>query len=165
MKLLYSGKFDVVELDDGRVVVDHPGAVAALVVLGGKAILVEQYRPALRRRTLEIPAGTLKRGEKPEEALRRELVEETGYEPTHYMELLAIHPAPGYSSELLRIYYVDDARYVGVSGRDVGEEDMTVVELGLEELVRKVLSGEIDDGKTVLAVLAAIAKGLINPKL
>jgi len=162
MRTLYSGKFDVVELGDGRVVIRHPGAVAALVVLGGKALLVEQFRPALGRRTLEIPAGTLKRGEGPEEALRRELVEEIGHEPIAYTELLAVHPAPGYSSELLRIYYVWETRYVGIGRRDVGEEDMSVVEVPVEKLVQDVVSGRVDDGKTVLAVLAALARGFIR---
>ena len=74
-----------VELPNGkqskREIIKHPGAVAIIAVTDeNKVVMVEQYRKALERTIVEIPAGKLEKGENPEYCARRELEEETGYE-------------------------------------------------------------------------------------
>ncbi|MFB6489896.1 MAG: NUDIX hydrolase [Thermoproteus sp. AZ2] len=167
-ELLYRArKFDLVRitytLAGRRVVAEvlrHPGAVAAVLKRNG-LIFVKQYRPAVGAYTLEIPAGTLKRGEAPEDGLKRELVEETGYLPTKYVPMGWIYPSPGVSDEKIYLYFVEAAEYVGVGQRDPGEADMEVVEVGVEEAFGAVAKGEIRDGKTVAALFLARQLGYI----
>jgi ADP-ribose pyrophosphatase len=139
----------------------HPGAVGVLAVVDGKAVLVRQFRPALRSWTLEIPAGTLDGGESPEEAAVREMVEETGYRPVRLVPLLEFYPSPGLSDELIRLYFTDALEYVGVGERDPGEVDMEVVFKTPGEVLRMIESGEVRDGKTIIAFLVARARGLL----
>ncbi|WP_148682944.1 NUDIX hydrolase [Pyrobaculum ferrireducens] len=139
----------------------HPGAVGVLAVVDGKAVLVRQFRPALRSWTLEIPAGTLDGGESPEEAAVREMVEETGYRPVRLVPLLEFYPSPGLSDELIRLYFTDALEYVGVGERDPGEVDMEVVFKTPGEVLRMIESGEVRDSKTIIAFLAARARGLL----
>lgn len=142
-------------------VIRHPGAVAAVLSRGSSLVFVRQYRPALGAYTLEIPAGTLNKGERPEEALERELIEETGYRPLKYTSMGLIYPSPGVSDERIWLYFVGEAEYVGVGRRDPGEADMEVVELEVGAALSAIASGEIRDGKTVAALLLARQLGYI----
>ncbi|MEM0370121.1 MAG: NUDIX hydrolase [Pyrobaculum sp.] len=139
----------------------HPGAVAILAVKDGRVILVRQFRPALGLWTLEIPAGTLESGESPEEAAVREMVEETGYMPLKLIHLLDFYPTPGVSNELIKIYYTNELKYVGVSGRDLGERDMEVLEIKPKEALSLIDQGEVKDSKTIIALLYASQRGLL----
>ncbi len=139
----------------------HPGAVAVLALLNGEAILVKQYRPALGAWTLEIPAGTLEPGESPEEAAVREMVEETGYRPASLVPLIEFYPTPGVSNEYIRIYLAGSLEYVGVGDRDLEEQDMEVLRMPAREVLKMIESGEIKDGKTIIAFLTALSRGLI----
>ncbi|AAL62865.1 NUDIX hydrolase [Pyrobaculum aerophilum] len=139
----------------------HPGAVAVLALTGGKAVLVRQFRPALKSWTIEIPAGTLDGGESPEEAAVREMIEETGYKPLRLTPLLDFYPSPGISNELIRIFYADELEYVGIGRRDPGEIDMEVLLKEPGEVLRAIISGEVKDSKTIIAFLAAKEKGLL----
>jgi len=139
----------------------HPGAVAVLALVDGAVLLVKQFRPALGKWTLEVPAGTLEPGESPEGAAVREMVEETGYEPLRLVHLLDFYPSPGVSNEVIRLYFTDQVKYVGVSGRDEGEVDMEVVKVPPGEALRMVDVGEITDGKTIIALLVGRARGLL----
>ncbi|MFN7106506.1 MAG: NUDIX hydrolase, partial [Pyrobaculum sp.] len=113
----------------------HPGAVAILALLDGRAILVRQFRPALGLWTLEIPAGTLEAGEDPQMAAVREMIEETGYRPSQLSHLLDIYPAPGVSNELIKIYFTNQLEHVGIGERDPGEEDMELALLSPREVL------------------------------
>ncbi|MFN3803892.1 MAG: NUDIX hydrolase [Pyrobaculum sp.] len=138
----------------------HPGAVAILALLGDRAILVKQFRPALGQWTLEMPAGTLEAGEDPQEAAVREMVEETGYKPLQLSHMLDIYPAPGVSNELVRIYFTNQLEHVGVGERDPGEEDMELALLSPREVLELIDKGAIKDGKTIAAFLFADRKAL-----
>ena len=139
----------------GRVVaydaLRHPGAVAVLAVDRDGRVLVErQFRPAVGGWVLEIPAGTLEPGEDPAETARRELVEETGYEPERLCHVASFHPSPGTSSEVIHIYRAYGLRYVGARP----EEDELIETLWMEpeRLLEEQLRGT-GDSKTLIAVL------------
>ena len=166
-KLLHEGrnfrfKTDEVELPGGRRtvrdIVEHPGAVAIIPVLpDGRVVLVRQYRYAVRRELLEIPAGTLEAGEPALDCARRELAEETGYEAGRMERLMGCYVAPGYSSELIQFYVATELRWVGMASEP--DESITVERLGLDEVLAMIEGNAIEDAKTIAGVLAYLAMG------
>ncbi|MBN1967377.1 MAG: NUDIX hydrolase [Anaerolineae bacterium] len=158
---VYLGKLvklyvETVELPNGqtaiREIVRHPGAVAMVPLLdNGDVVLVRQYRVAARRLVLEIPAGTLEPGEDPEIAARRELQEEVGYWPGKLERLGGEFTAPGYTSEYIHLYLA-----TGLEPSRLDEDDdefLETVQLPFDEALRRVENGEIEDGKTMIALL------------
>ena len=148
---------DTVELPGGRTatreVVDHPGGVAVLALDDDNNVLaVTQYRYPFGRTTLEIPAGKLDHpGEDPYAAGLRELEEETGAVPGRYESLGRILPSPGCYGEILHLYLARDLR---MEAQHLDEDEFLNVErIPFAEMVRRCLSGEIEDAKTVAAVL------------
>ena len=148
---------DTVELPGGRTatreVVDHPGGVAVLALDGENRVLtVTQYRYPFGRPLLEIPAGKLDHpGEDPYEAGLRELREETGAVPGRYESLGRILPSPGCYGEILHLYLARDLK---MEEQSLDEDEFLNVErIPFAEMVRRCLSGEIEDAKTVAAVL------------
>ena len=148
---------DTVELPGGRTatreVVDHPAAVAVLALDDDNNVLaVTQYRYPFGRTTLEIPAGKLDHpGEDPYAAGLRELEEETGAVPGRYESLGRILPSPGCYGEILHLYLARDLR---MAAQHLDEDEFLNVErIPFAEMVRRCLSGEIEDAKTVAAVL------------
>ena len=133
-------------------VVRHPGAVAVIALNDqGEVLLVRQYRTALERVTMEIPAGKLDRGEDPLTAIARELSEETGYTASRVDYLMPIAVAAGYSDELVHLYMA-----TGLSGGRAHpdpDEFLAVEWVPLDVLVDSVLDGRIEDSKTALAAL------------
>jgi ADP-ribose pyrophosphatase len=134
-----------------RIILEHPNSAAALPLLpGGWVLLVRQYRAAAGRETLEIPAGKLDPGETPEEAIRRELFEETGYQAGKLTHLRSYYPSMGISDEIIHVFRADDLTPVGsLSGDETGLEPVI---LSLEEVRKKIEGGEILDSKTIIAV-------------
>ncbi len=159
-------RIDRVRLADGtestREIVAHPGAVAAVPLLGHDVLLVRQWRQAVGKEMLEIPAGTLKPGEQPEDCIVRELQEEIGHRPGRLTKLFALALAPGYSSEIIHIYLAEDLTPARADADF--DERLEVVAMPLGELVDRCLGGQVADAKTVAGVLAAAAKiGLLTP--
>ncbi|MCI9609015.1 MAG: NUDIX hydrolase [Oscillibacter sp.] len=155
---------DTVALPNGetalREVADHPGGVAVLALDGDNRVLtVTQYRYPFGRTLLEIPAGKLDHpGEDPYEAGLRELREETGAVPGRYESLGRILPSPGCYGETLHLYLARDLR---MEEQHLDEDEFLKVErVPFEEMAGRCLSGEIEDAKTVAAVLKA--KILLN---
>jgi ADP-ribose pyrophosphatase len=148
-----------------RDVVEHPGSVAFLPETEeGDVILVYQYRHPVGKRILEAPAGTLKKGESPLDCVKRELIEETGYEAGETEYLGAVYLAPGYSSEKIMLYRVKVSGYLGP--RPEPGEDIITVKMPFRELLRRVLAGEVEDAETViLALLVAEKRGIIGVRL
>lgn len=147
---------DVVELSDGsetfREVVDHSGGVCVLALDDENRVLtVRQFRYPFEQVLQEIPAGKLERGEDPDEAAKRELREETGAVAGRMERLGEIYPTPAYCGEIIRMYL---ARGLVFGENDLDEgEFLDVVRVPFDELVEKVMTGEIRDAKTVVAVL------------
>ncbi|MCH3942636.1 MAG: NUDIX hydrolase [Atopobiaceae bacterium] len=166
----WSGRiFDVsrlrVSLPDGREairdVVRHPGAVAIVALTDdGRICLVRQYRTALARVTLEIPAGKLAPGEDPLACASRELTEETGLVADKIAYLTTIATSAGFADELIHLYMATGLHASESSPDD--DEFINVDLVRVEELVDAVLDGRIEDAKTVVGALAcdAIARRL-----
>lgn len=154
---------DTVALPNGktstREVADHPGGVAILALDEDNNVLaVTQYRYAFRKAMLEIPAGKLEYGEDPYGAGLRELKEETGAVPGRYEPLGTLIPSPGCYGETLYLYL---ARDLTMERQHLDPDEFLNVErIPFDEMVRRCLSGEIDDAKTLVAVLKA--KVLLN---
>ena len=145
-----------VGLPDGRDalrdVVRHPGAVAIVALTDdGRICLVRQYRTALGRVTVEVPAGKLDPGEDPLDCARRELTEETGMEAERMAYLTTITSSVGFCDELIHIYMATGLTF-SASNPDA-DEFINVDLVDLSELIDAVLDGRIEDSKTVVGAL------------
>lgn len=134
-----------------RIRMDHPEAAAIIPFVSDREILmVRQFRYALGRETLEIPAGKLDPGETPEQCIRRELLEETGYEAGKIEWVYTYAPALGYSNELIHIYSGHELRKAGTA---IDEKEISSVEkISMEELKSMIRKKLVVDGKTLLGL-------------
>lgn len=135
--------------------IEHKGAAAVVPVLDdGRIVMVRQFRNSLDSETLEIPAGGFEKDESPKTAAIRELEEETGYKATedNVTKLISVITAVAFCNEVIDIYvaqglvktkqHLDEGEYINV-------ECYT-----LDELKKMIFSGEIQDSKTISAILA-----------
>lgn len=149
---------DTIQIPNGNVVkwdfIKHKGAAAVVPVdEQGRLIMVRQYRNALERYTLEIPAGGLNGPDEPTlDAAARELAEETGYHADKLELLISIYTTVAFCNEKIDIYVATGL----IPGKQHLDEDeyVDVKAYELEELVQKIYTGEIKDSKTVSAILA-----------
>lgn len=146
---------DKVALPNGataiREVIRHPGAAVMVPLLGpDRVILVRQFRYALGQVMVELPAGKLDPGEKPETTARRELAEEISYTCDHLVRLGLIHPCIGYSDEQITVYLATGLERTA-TGRD-GDEFLEPFDLSLAEALDWVRQGKITDVKTIIAL-------------
>jgi ADP-ribose pyrophosphatase len=130
-------------------VIRHPGAVGVVVLAGDDVVLVRQFREPLKASLLEIPAGVRDvEGEAAEETARREVLEETGYRTSGLEPLGRIQSAPGYSEEVVELFW---AR--AEEGEGPQEEGLEVVTMPFTEAVEACHRGEITDAKSVAGLL------------
>ncbi len=158
---IYDGKIirvtvDTVELPNKntakREVVGHPGGVTILPLTDNdEIIMVRQFRYPYMEELLEIPAGKLEYGENPFEAGKRELREETGAVAQEYTDLGIMYPTPGYCAEKIYMYAATGLEFFEQDLDD--DEFLNVVKMPFPEALSKVISGEIRDGKTQIAIL------------
>jgi ADP-ribose pyrophosphatase len=156
-------RVDRVRLDNGREttreVVEHPGAVAILPILNdGSMLLIRQYRYAIGRELLEVPAGTREPGEPAEVTARRELEEETGKRAGRIELLTRFYISPGWCNEQIVIYRAHDLVDTETNLDD--DEVIDLVRVTPEEVPGLVASGEIADGKTITALMYHLKNGL-----
>jgi len=137
-----------------RDIVRHPGAVAVVAVnADGAVVLVHQYRGAVDRWILEIPAGTRDvDGEPPEETAQRELAEEAGFRADRLVFLAEILNSPGFCDESTGIYLATGLHAVPDHRDGVEERHLTVVEVPLGDIDAMVDDGSIVDAQTILGV-------------
>ncbi len=137
-----------------REVVDHVDGVAVLPLDERNNVLtVTQYRYVFGKTLLEIPAGKLDPGEDPVTGALRELKEETGAVPDVFLPLGRILPAPGCYGETLHLFL---ARGLKMEEQALDPDEFLQVErVPFQEMVHRCLTGEIEDAKTVAAVLKA----------
>ncbi|WP_017815244.1 NUDIX domain-containing protein [Paenibacillus shenyangensis] len=158
---IYKGKIisvqvDTVKLPNGeeskREVVRHSGAVAVLAIHNDRMIVVEQFRQPLGRTQVEIPAGKLDPGEKPEDAINRELKEETGYTAKSMKLLFSFYTSPGFADEIIHLYLADE---LTAGDAELDEDEfLEVTEITLEEAFAQIREGRMSDAKTIMAVQA-----------
>jgi ADP-ribose diphosphatase len=162
-RLVFDGKLlkvrsDTVRLPDGgaaeREWIEHPGAVAVLAVTdAGELVMERQFRYALGRDMIEVPAGKIDPGEDPLATARRELQEETGYTAAEWTHVATIHLAIGYSNEHIEIYLARGLRQEKAGLDD--EEFLEVFTLPLATALAWVREGKITDSKTVSSLFWA----------
>ena len=142
----------VMEGESFREIVEHNGgAVIAAVKPNGNMIMVRQFRKPAERVMLEVPAGKIDPGEDPADTAVRELKEETGYTAGKIRKLTQMYPSVGYSEEILHIYLCTDLE-AGETNPDENEA-IDIEEYPVDTLVQMVMNGEIQDGKSQVAIL------------
>ncbi len=114
-------------------------------------LLVKQFRKALEKELLEIPAGGIDAGEDPEAAVVREMQEETGFRPQRLERLMGLYSSPGFCNEYLHLYLATDL----IPGQLYAEDTagIEVVRVPLAQITDLVTSGRIEDSKTIAALL------------
>ncbi|WP_101844156.1 NUDIX domain-containing protein [Halobacillus sp. Marseille-P3879] len=167
---IYKGKIvhlnvDTVTLPDGntskREIIKHPGAVAVIAQKDdGRIIFVEQYRKALEKSIIEIPAGKLEEGEDPKVTARRELEEETGYTSSHLELINSFYTSPGFADELVNVYYTNQLSRLETNIAGDEDEFVELIELTLEEAEQLEKEQRIHDAKTSYALLYLKLRGL-----
>lgn len=159
-EVIYKGRVleyvvDTVDVDGkeaGREMVFHPGGVGVVAIdEDGFVCMVRQFRKPYEKAILEIPAGKIDPGEKPEICGRRELVEETGYSAKEFISLGEFYPSVGYSNEIIHIFL---AKNLTKGNANPDEDEYVDIEkIHIDTLVSMIMSGEIKDGKTIAAIL------------
>ena len=153
---------DTIKVPNGNVVkwdfIKHKGAAAVIPVTNdGKILMVRQYRNALERETLEIPAGGLNLDvngacEPTYDAALRELEEETGYKSSNVELLITIRTTVAFCDEKIDIYVAHDLEK---SHQNLDEDEyIDVYEYSIEELLDMIYSGKIEDSKTVSGLMS-----------
>ncbi len=134
-----------------REVVEHGGSVVVLPVLsGGRILLVQQYRYAVKEFLWELVAGHIERGEGPLRAARRELEEESGYRARRYQRLTRFFPTPGFLTEEMHLYRATGLRRG--RARPEADETLRVRAFRWPELERMIRRGNLRDGKTLVGL-------------
>jgi ADP-ribose pyrophosphatase len=137
-------------------VVDHPGGAGILAVRGEEILLVEQFRPAVGKTILELPAGIIDPGETPLAAAQRELLEETGFTAGKWSSLGKVYATPGYSSETIHLFLAEEL-HPGEQQLDDGE-DIAVRTVAISDFLRLLETDQVHDAKTVVAFLRYILR-------
>jgi len=148
-------------MPDGREVeleiIAHPGGACILPVHeNGDVTLIRQFRHAVGGTIWEVPAGRIDDGENPAEAAIRELREETGLDSKKIEKLGEFLPTPGFCSEVVHLYIAQNLKECAQQLEE--DEYIEVVRLPFEEAMKKVMKGEITDGKTVVSLFLAREK-------
>jgi ADP-ribose pyrophosphatase len=138
----------------------HDYAAVLALLDDGRIPLVRQYRPAIERRSLELPSGLVEAGEDPAAAVRRELLEETGCEANHLESLGSFDLDSGRMQTVEWAFFAPDARVVapGPSGE---EEDIEIVFVRPAELLELVAAGEFRMAGHLAVIAAALVRGVL----
>jgi ADP-ribose pyrophosphatase len=135
--------------------IDHPGAIVVVPWLENGArsqiLMLHQFRPALGKSILELPAGTRESREAWEACAQRELREETGYGAEQLISLGRCWPAPGVSNESMLIYLASGLHHDPLPQDE--DEEIEVVPYDFAELLSMALDGRLEDAKSVVGIL------------
>jgi ADP-ribose pyrophosphatase len=152
-------RIDTIEKMSGQVttreIVEHTDCIAVVVVDDeGRIVMVKQFRRPVNKMLLEIPAGGVEDGEDPENCVRRELQEETGYLPGKLQSLGGFYAAPGYCTEYLHLFLATDL----IESRLIAEDtdEIEVLRFNVPEILAMIDSGEICDAKSIAGLLKYI---------
>ena len=134
-----------------REIVEHSGGSCIYVEKDNSVYLVKQFRYAYGEEMWELPAGKLNQGEDPMQTALRELEEETGLKAQKATLLFEVYPSPGYTDEIIRIYQATD--FVETEKHLDEDEFLTGEWIPKSTLKKMIQTGEIKDGKTLIALL------------
>ena len=162
---LYKGKIlslrkDDVLLPSGneavREIVEHNGGSAVYCEHDGKIFLVKQFRYAYGKEIWEIPAGKVEKDEDPASTAIRELYEEGGIIAKRVEKMFDVYPTPAYTTEVIRIYRALD---IEIAKPKLDEDEFLIGEwIDKEKVLKMITDGEINDSKTIIAVLSSVNK-------
>lgn len=139
-----------------REVVRHPGVAGIVPVDAGEVVLIDEFRPALGRSLLQIPAGKLDvPGEQPLACAQRELVEEAGLTASRWTRLATFTVSPGFSDEILHLFLAEGLAPVEGMPRGEEAELIELIRIPLREAHAMISGGRIADGKTIIGILLA----------
>jgi ADP-ribose pyrophosphatase len=149
-------RVDEIEQPSGRTttreIVEHSDAIAVIALDNqGNILLERQYRRAADKELLEIPAGGIEPRESPEEAVRREMQEETGLLPQKIERLGGFYLAPGYSTEYLHVFLATDMVPARLFADDT--EEIKVIPVPMNDISQLIADGAIEDGKTMAGLM------------
>ena len=143
---------DVSGIETTREIVEHAECVAVVPVdANGDILLVKQYRKAIEKELLEIPAGGIDPGEDPEAAVKRELQEEIGFLPGRVIKLGGYYSSPGFCTEYLYLYLAEDLKASQLYADDT--PGIQTVKVKPHQIRRLIRSGEVCDSKSVAGLL------------
>ena len=145
-------RIDTVQTADGREstreIVEHSDCIAVIAVdENDNVLLVNQYRKAIEKELLEIPAGGIDHGEDAETAVRREMQEETGYLPGKVKRLGGFYSTPGYCTEYLHLYLATELTPSQLHAEDTA--GISLVRVPVPEIPGLLASGKIEDAKSI----------------
>ena len=157
---VFNLRLDQVRMPNGKQtqydIIDHPPAVTLVPVDTENTIwFVRQYRHAVGREILELPAGVIEFGEPPELCAWREIREETGMSAGQILNIGEFHQVPGYSTEYMYVYLARDLKPDPLPGDE--DEYISVERIPIDEAYRMAQNGEILDAKTLAALLLSRA--------
>lgn len=164
-KKIYDGKILGLSVYEGKIegrkvkreYIEHRGAAAMLAFdKDKKVILVKQHRFP-HGYVLEIPAGTLEKNEEPIKCAFRELKEETGYRAKKMTPLITFYPSIGYNAEVIHCFVASGLKKIADLKLDE-DEILSVVKIDFKKVIRMIKSGEIQDSKTICAILTYATK-------
>jgi len=149
-------RVDTVELSGGRQttreVVEHEDCVAIVAVDDkDNILLVKQFRKPVEKALLEIPAGGIDPGETPEDCVRREMREETGFLPQKVEKLGGFYSSPGFCTEYLYLYLATDLVHSPLQAEDT--DGISLVRTPLAQIPELIASGAIVDAKSIAGLL------------
>ena len=146
------------ELDEPYYEIRQNDYVTIIAITDGQMILVKQFRPVISEDTLELPSGGVDDGETPEEAIKRELLEETGFRANTVELLSVIQPDPGRVSNKMWCYYSDDVTRDPSAEIEKGLEPFIIQ---LDEVKQYILEGKINNALHLAALHLCYLKGKI----
>jgi len=153
-------RIDTVETADGREstreIIEHSECIVIVAVdQNDNILLVRQYRKAVEKELLELPAGGIDPGEDSETAVRREMQEETGYLPGSVKKLGSFYSTPGYCTEYLHLYLATELTPSRLYAEDTA--GITLVRVPFKDIPDLLTSGKIEDAKSIAGLYMYLA--------
>ena len=160
-QLIFEGRaiklrIDTVKTPNGREttreIVEHSDCVAIVAIdTDDNVLLVKQFRQAVGKELLEIPAGGIEPGEDPAATVRRELREEAGYLPRKVERFGGFYSTPGYCTEYLHLYLATDLISSRLTAEDT--ESISLIRVPIAQIPSLIASGSICDAKSIAGLL------------